>query len=623
MLSKIRFSSLLIFMCFGTLLIAQPWAARHGLNGAQYQAAFSDLGSKGFYPTVISGYVLNNQAAYAAIWEKKNIPASEFRHGLSGAQYQAVFSNLTQQGFRPAFINGFAVNGQDYYNAIFEKTGGPEYIARHGISAADYQKVFDEAKGFRPKIISAFTVNGQARFAGVWIKDNSVAWVARHNLNPQQYQTEFNKWTQQGYKVACISGYTVNGQEMYAAVWEKQNGPLWAARHGIQGKFYQYEFDNFYYQGYRPRFINAYNVGNQDKFAGVWDNGNISGADMQKIDQAIQGYMSTNNVPGISIAFCKAGRLVFAKSYGQAVKATGEPASPNHLFRIASVSKPLTALAIMKLVEQGKVKLTDKVFGANGILNTYTIPNTNPQVANITVSHLLHHSSGFSNTQGDPAFIKYELSHSQLIQWVINNEIISNTPGTVNSYNNFGYIVLGRIIEKKSGQTYEQFVRSNITSPAGANNMRIGANSEAGKANNEVTYHPSSQGSAPYNLRLDRMDGNGGWIASAIDLARVLVRYDGNGSKPDLLQASSINALRVGDASTNNYGLGYVIVNGGGKMHNGAMPGTNALMHDTGDGGGWSMVLNTRAEVDNFAWTLQGTLGDLYKTINWPSYDLF
>jgi Bacterial tandem repeat domain 1 len=309
MLSKIRFSSMLLLMCVSTFLTAQPWAARHALNGAQYQATFSDMASKGFYPTVISGYVLNNQAAYAAIWEKKSIPASEFRHGLSAAQYQAVFNTFTQQGFRPAFINGFSVNGQDYYNAIFEKTGGPEYIARHGISAADYQKIFDESgpKGFRPKIISAFTVNGQARFAGVWIKDNSVNWVARHNLNPQQYQTEFNKWTQQGYKVACISGYTVNGQELFAAVWEKQNGPMWAAKHGIQGKFYQYEFDNFFYQGYRPRFINAYNVGNQDKFAGVWDNSNISGADMQKIDQAIQGYMSTNNVPGISIAFCKGG----------------------------------------------------------------------------------------------------------------------------------------------------------------------------------------------------------------------------------------------------------------------------------------------------------------------------
>jgi hypothetical protein len=75
--------------------------------------------------------------------------------------------------------------------------------------------------------------------------------------------------------------------------------------------------------------------------------------------------------------------------------------------------------------------------------------------------------------------------------------------------------------------------------------------------------------------------------------------------------------------ASGNYGCGFIVWPNSAKGHNGAMDGTNALLHDAGDGGGWVVVLNTRAGQDSFAWTLDGILANLYTTVHWPSYDLF
>lgn len=613
----------LLLSCFLVLpvfIFAQPWAARHGLNGAQYQQAFNDMAQQGYRPTVISGYAVNNQATYAAIFEKTNGPQAEFRHGLSAQDYQTTFTTLTGQGFRPKYINGFVVNGKDYYNAIFEKTTGPALIARHGISEADYQKIFNDyvPQGYVPVSISAYTINGQHRFAGIWEKKTG-NWVARHGLNNAQYQAEFNKFTQQGYRLKCISGYGSGNNPLYAAVWEKVTSPAWLARHGMNGAFYQINFDNFYYQGYRPIYINAFNPGNGALFNSLWTTTVMNSSDREKIDNAINGYMSSNGIPGLSFAVIKQGKLVFAKGYGQADQSTGEPVGPNHRFRIASVSKPMTAIAIMNLIEENKLGLEDKVFGPNGILSSYTFPARNNNVKEIRVRHLLEHTSGFRNAVGDPMFMNYNQNHAQLIQWVLNNDSVTQIAGTNYTYCNFGFILLGRIIEAKSGMTYENYLRTKIFNKCQVTGMEIGASTQAGRKPGEVNYY-GNQGE--YGMNVERMDANGGWIASAIDLVKVLSRVDRNAGRADILNNTSLTRIHTGSVANNGYGLGFGL-NGTGKWHNGAMPGTIAFMQEDGNGNGWAVLCNTRPANDSFCFNLNGIISNLVGTVSWPGYDLF
>src|SRR5207302_2732920 len=246
------------------------------------------------------------------------------------------------------------------------------------------------------------------------------AWVARHDLNAAQYQKAFDDFHNQGYRLKVVSGYNMGGADYYAALWEKTGSGVWYSRNGVPDAWYQNVFDNFYYQGYRPAFITAFTSGGAGKLNGVWDNSNFSWKDLDFIASQMKAYMSANQAPGAAIAITKDGRLVYAAGFGYANQETGEEAGPTNLFRIASVSKPFTSLAVMKLIEAGKLKLTDKGFGPNSILGPlYATPAGNQKINEITVKYLLEHVSGLSNTNGDPMFMNLSMNHQQLINWVL------------------------------------------------------------------------------------------------------------------------------------------------------------------------------------------------------------
>jgi len=125
----------------------------------------------------------------------------------------------------------------------------------------------------------------------------------------------------------------------------------------------------------------------------------------QEIDQQVQSFIERWKIQGASMAVTKDERLVYAKGFGIANSETGEEVKPGHLFRIASVSKLITAVAVMKLYEEGKLDLDEKVFGPDGILNdSVFLLYTDKRIEDITIRHLLNHTPGWSRYSGDPMF---------------------------------------------------------------------------------------------------------------------------------------------------------------------------------------------------------------------------
>ena len=236
------------------------WIARHGLTSAQYQAEFDKNVAQGYRPVFVSGYQVDGQDHYAAIWDKSPSPGWIARHGLTSAQYQAEFDKNVAQGYRPVLVNGYEVNGQDRYAAIWDKTPSPGWIARHGLTSAQYQAEFDKnvAQGYRPVFVSGYQVDGQDHYAAIWDKSQSPGWIAKHGLTSAQYQAEFDKNVAQGYRPVLVSGYEVNGQDRYAAIWDKTPSPDWIAKHGLTSAQYQAEFDKNVAQGYRPIVVSGY-----------------------------------------------------------------------------------------------------------------------------------------------------------------------------------------------------------------------------------------------------------------------------------------------------------------------------------------------------------------------------
>lgn len=238
------------------------WQARHGLDAAQYQQQFDTLARQGYRPVQISGYSVGGQPRYAAIFEQRS--GSEFAafHGLTSAQYQAQFDRLTRSGFRPVFINGFTVGNDDRYNAVFDKSASSAWVARHNIDGAAYQREFDQRlrEGYRLTLVSGYQVNGQDRYAAIWEKRPSPAWAAKHGMSSTQYQQEFSRLVGQGYRVVWVEGWRAGKETRLAAIWEKSQGPAWQARHQMLADNYQETFDQLQKEGYRLRVVSGYHM---------------------------------------------------------------------------------------------------------------------------------------------------------------------------------------------------------------------------------------------------------------------------------------------------------------------------------------------------------------------------
>lgn len=238
------------------------WQARHGLSSAQYQQAFDQLLREGYRPIQVSGYTINGEDRYAAIWEQRIGLPWQARHELSSAQYQQTFDQLVGEGYRLVHVSGYEVRGEDRYAAIWEQRGGPPWQARHGLSSAQYQQTFDQllSEGYRPIQVSGYGLKGEERYAAIWEKRESPGFQARHGLSATQYQQTFDQLVSEGYRLVDVSGYEIKGQDRYAAIWEERTDWPWQARHGLDSAHYQQAFDELIRQGYRLVRVSGYNV---------------------------------------------------------------------------------------------------------------------------------------------------------------------------------------------------------------------------------------------------------------------------------------------------------------------------------------------------------------------------
>jgi hypothetical protein len=239
------------------------WQARHGLSAEAYQSTFDLLVRQGYRLTYVCGYSEGTGARFNAVWQLRNGPAWQARHGLTNDQYQMAFDNLLGQGFKLVCVSGYAENGQARYAAIWEQRASSDWQARHGMSRSQYQQTFDQlaADGYAPVQVCGYRVNVDVRFAGIWERRPGLEWVGRHGLTSSEYQKAFDEQIATGYRLASVSGYSDTGIARYVALWHKDDPVEWQARHGLDSAGYQRSFDDLVTQGFRPVQVCGYGDG--------------------------------------------------------------------------------------------------------------------------------------------------------------------------------------------------------------------------------------------------------------------------------------------------------------------------------------------------------------------------
>lgn len=331
----------------------------------------------------------------------------------------------------------------------------------------------------------------------------------------------------------------------------------------------------------------------------------VEQSDIAAIDAKVADWMAQNNMPGISLAVSKDGKLVYAKGYGLANKDTGEEVTTASQFRVASVSKLITAAAIMILVQEGEISMDQKVFGTNGILgSTFGTQPYNQYVTDITVSQLLHHTGGGWGQTTDPAFFDITMNKEEVINWTLDNLALTHKPGTAFAYSNFGYMLLAEIIEKVSGKPYNQFINDEILAKVGATHTFIAGSTLADRRPQEAVYY-GQKGDIPYvyNMKLARGDGAMGWLSTPTDLLRFSNAVDGLPGRPDILTSSTISIMVTTTPASKGFGwtfgCGWVVLDNEWFWW-GTLPGTFAVLYRNDNGISIAATANSRRQPESY-----------------------
>ena len=344
---------------------------------------------------------------------------------------------------------------------------------------------------------------------------------------------------------------------------------------------------------------------------------------LESFDNLMIEFIRPHKVPGAALAVVRNGKIVYARGFGYADQTAKKPVQPDSLFRIASISKPITSAAIMQLVDHKKLNLDDHVFD---ILKIKPIDKgrIDPRLKKITVRHLLLHTGGWDRSKsGDPMFRPVRIakafglappaSAKQVARYML-TEPLDFEPGSRYAYSNFGYCLLGRLIEAKTEMSYQQYVRKQLLAKAGITQMRIGRSLRAKRADGEVAYHTRKKHTGPSvfppkvgnpvpaqygGMHVEAMDAHGGWIASAIDLVRFAREFD----SPETCRFLSADSITKTFARPNDrtdpayYAFGWSVRPVGKKgkantWHAGAFAGSSTLLVRRHDGLDWAVLFN-------------------------------
>lgn len=638
-------------VCGSAVAAPPPPSMVHGKTAAQLDSYFhNDLPNNYRCISVSATGPANDPRYTVACVHDPVITLGEWdvRIGMTAQEYQDRTTLLwNDYGMRPVAVAATGEYPNETYIATWadDNTPASDLMAVHRRTGGDFSTQHNNAvaQGLVLRWFSATGTGNNIRFAGVWTRNTEgYTYVADFGVQKEDLQGWIENVWKAGRRPYQIVAY--DDPPRFAVLSVRPDGPnwdlqkVWDARFGLNNAQYQ-DNVNALYSFMQPTAAQAYQDGGNTRYAITWAQvkspsvftatGTAVPA-MSSLDAEMQNYMVQRKIPNASLAVTKNGRLVYSRAF--TYDSPDEPVTqPGSYFRIASVSKPLTSIAINQLIERGELD-------PNATLADFpqldVIDWCDRRADTITVRDLLQHTGGWNRDIGDPnnpaqtticsggtrnrfdpMFMDFAIrdelpatlpvSQLDIYQWTAGH-MLNFPPGSGYNYSNFGFSLLGRIIEIASGQSYETFVRENVLCPVGAQGMRIGHGLLSGRYSKEVRYQDPFYGGSRSvydgetmvpnvygGWNQENMDSHGAWIGTASQLVRVANGLWDKDNSP-LLGHDQIDWM---DTPSTQSGGGYARgwqVWGDRRYHNGALTGTWAYMVRRPDGICWAVLFNSR-----------------------------
>ncbi|MFQ3592633.1 MAG: serine hydrolase [Gemmataceae bacterium] len=512
--------------------------------------------------------------------------------------------NLDRAKLQPSAVSVHVLHGKPLFSAVaLENRQELQWEVLPNLTPAAFVEQFQKRSGAGQRLMAFLPYVGDAgpRVCAQWVKDDSLAFEARMGMTPQQYQTLLDDKVKAGMRPTYVIGYTEGKSARLGVVFNRMGG-TWAAAHAQSLD----ELRRFVAQrnregGYRVVHLSAYTQGSEPRFNVVVENDGLRGGyeveldakalkrvltarakekavlegvwgyttpkgprfalfwrqptlkaklpiqgvavpELATLDEVMLQFMREREIEAGSLAISRNGKIVLSRGYGYLDREHRRPLPPDAPFRLASVTKPITAALIHTLVAQGKLKYTDKVMPLIGFTDA-----VDPRWNQITVQMLLDHKGGWDRNVKplyDPMFQEMLIcktlrldgppSPRDFIRFMSRRKLDFD-PGSKTVYSNFGYCVLGRVIEKVSGQPYVQAAK-NLLEPLGITTLSLARTRPKDRDPREPFYYDPrlmpdvvrGLGLVPYpdgGIYFEAQDANGGLVLSAPDLCRFMNAY--------------------------------------------------------------------------------------------------
>jgi CubicO group peptidase (beta-lactamase class C family) len=574
----------------------------HGLGAASMQQQIDERAALGYRPLWVSGLgsASNNSPSFAGIWVQDTLTGT-MKINLTAADIGAkgTARDMVNKGYHMTHLSGYATQDGTRYAAVWVKgTACPadRWEAFRDATSTKFQiKASAQRKVSGSKTVAANSITLGAgdigatfRIGRVSVRNTNGAPVELNTINsqlPVSNGTILVLQPEQGHAITVVERAAGNlklrawkpgvvGQSFGLNNYQYRLTLQYNA--GLQ-KWVELDRNNISPDYYWPTSVDEYGPSDARRYNSIWKAGPVdrvwrvtgtpAGTDtLGDFDQAMRSYMQRSNVPNGTLAIAVDGKLVLARGYSW-TPANVPSVAPDAGFRLASVSKPLTSIAVMQLVEDGLLNLDWKIKdipGFDAILQSNLWADAD--IKKVTVRHLLSHTGGWDRDLADDPMLNdwnvcagqnpdtLPTTFTSILDYT-RGLPIEHAPGSTYAYSNFGYALLGRIIQHVSGQSYESYMKTHVFAPVGAAKTQLGGNVTqlpgevvyyrpdnrmgssvlgfgAGQPADRQVCNPNHANIAHVayggGFNIDPMAAHGAWVSTGVDLARVLVGLEEN-----------------------------------------------------------------------------------------------
>lgn len=560
------------------MAITTAW---HGKTFDEHVKLRDSAAKDGFRFLSLSIHGASTAPHYTAVMIKRAVVVAQRDWPLlTNAEFQKVFDEQAKQGFGPVMVAAAGTAGDPRFAVVFQMQS-PIALTRFGLRSGA-ETDLESIQGVNQKaradnlILHSLALYGDAdtpRYAAIWLPNpNKTVWNADGvNETSDQYQARVNAQVAGWCRPAHVA---TNGAGRFCSLFVHNEIGPWVARHGLTGEGYQNEFNAWTAKGYFPLSVQGGGSGAATRYTALFAKQEepvpqiftpVGPSANTAIDNVIMKAMRDSPIWNASLAIVHGKKLVYARAYSY-----GEPdwplCQPTSRFRIASVSKTVTALAIYQLIGEGKLALTDKL---QDMLQLKTPAGGAPadnRFKDVTVKQLLEHTSGIDDNsfRNEGAILgafktaqpaggwHLPMSAEQCDSYIASLGMTAN-PGTTIGYNNCGYYLLGRVVAKKRARVrpidaFQDFLFDPLFIHRIRRATSLIGNTPADEAryrSQEIPVQPSVMSDAQPLVPMgygtehfERQEGGGGLSAAATDLARLIAIMQSPNDNPAMKRST-------------------------------------------------------------------------------------